>query len=155
MKDEIFKEPIKKQFEFDKSVASVFDDMISRSVPFYKESSELICERWKGLDLYFHQDCRTRGFRSGCVHLLPPYDEYLIGYKSRHVALHPDHSHRAHNNSGIFWPVVLKDGEVVGNWNAASGKVSVSIFHPDANIDEDALLKETERFNSFLKAGKE
>ena len=44
MKDEIFKEPIKKQFEFDKSVASVFDDMISRSVPFYKESSNLICE---------------------------------------------------------------------------------------------------------------
>ena len=44
MKDEIFKEPIKKQFEFDKSVASVFDDMISRSVPFYKESSNLICK---------------------------------------------------------------------------------------------------------------
>ena len=44
MKDEIFKEPIKKQFEFDKSVASVFDDMISRSVPFYRESSDLICE---------------------------------------------------------------------------------------------------------------
>ncbi|MDA3055776.1 MULTISPECIES: carboxy-S-adenosyl-L-methionine synthase CmoA [unclassified Campylobacter] len=44
MKDEIFKEPIKKQFEFDKSVASVFDDMISRSVPFYRESSNLICD---------------------------------------------------------------------------------------------------------------
>ena len=44
MKDEIFKEPIKKQFEFDKSVASVFEDMISRSVPFYRESSNLICE---------------------------------------------------------------------------------------------------------------
>ncbi|MDA3077725.1 carboxy-S-adenosyl-L-methionine synthase CmoA [Campylobacter sp. JMF_06 NA1] len=44
MKDEIFKTPIKKQFEFDKSVASVFDDMIARSVPFYKQSSELICE---------------------------------------------------------------------------------------------------------------
>ena len=116
---------------------------------------ELLQERWKGLIFYLHRTCRTRGFRSGCVHLLPPYDEYLIGYKSRHIALHPDHSHRAHNHSGIFWPVVLKDGEVVGNWNAASGKVSVSIFHPDANIDEDALLKETERFNSFLKAGKE
>ena len=36
MKDEIFKEPIKKQFEFDASVASVFDDMIGRSVPFYE-----------------------------------------------------------------------------------------------------------------------
>lgn len=44
MKDEIFKKPITKQFEFDKSVASVFDDMISRSVPFYKESLNLSCE---------------------------------------------------------------------------------------------------------------
>ena len=41
MRDEIFKEPISKQFEFDDFVASVFDDMISRSVPFYDVSSNL------------------------------------------------------------------------------------------------------------------
>lgn len=44
MKDEIFKEPIKKQFEFDASVASVFDDMIGRSVPFYEASTRLSSE---------------------------------------------------------------------------------------------------------------
>lgn len=41
MKDELFKQVQKKQFEFDKNVASVFDDMINRSVPFYKENLEL------------------------------------------------------------------------------------------------------------------
>lgn len=41
MKDELFKQDLKKQFEFDKNVASVFDDMINRSVPFYKENLEL------------------------------------------------------------------------------------------------------------------
>ncbi len=41
-KDDIFKRPIKKQFEFDESVASVFDDMLERSVPFYKEVTDLI-----------------------------------------------------------------------------------------------------------------
>ncbi|ARJ56496.1 carboxy-S-adenosyl-L-methionine synthase CmoA [Campylobacter cuniculorum] len=41
MKDNLFKKSPKKQFEFDKSVASVFDDMIYRSVPFYKENLEL------------------------------------------------------------------------------------------------------------------
>jgi tRNA (cmo5U34)-methyltransferase len=40
-KDEVFKEKIKKQFEFDESVASVFDDMLSRSVPFYEEMLHL------------------------------------------------------------------------------------------------------------------
>lgn len=44
MKDDIFKKPITKQFEFDACVASVFDDMIGRSVPFYDVSLKLISE---------------------------------------------------------------------------------------------------------------
>lgn len=41
-RDNFFNEPIVKQFEFDDKVAAVFDDMVSRSVPFYKEVQELI-----------------------------------------------------------------------------------------------------------------
>lgn len=36
--DKIFQKPINKQFEFDDEVASVFDDMLKRSIPNYKES---------------------------------------------------------------------------------------------------------------------
>ncbi|MRI83541.1 MAG: carboxy-S-adenosyl-L-methionine synthase CmoA [Nitratiruptor sp.] len=42
--DRLFQKPITKRFEFDEAVASVFDDMISRSVPFYKEVQELIAQ---------------------------------------------------------------------------------------------------------------
>ena len=41
MKDKLFKKPIKKQFEFDEDVASVFDDMLSRSVPHYDTMLQL------------------------------------------------------------------------------------------------------------------
>jgi len=41
LKDNIFNKPIKKQFEFDEEVASVFDDMLNRSVPFYNENLNL------------------------------------------------------------------------------------------------------------------
>ncbi len=41
MKDKVFNKPIVKQFEFDEEVASVFDDMLNRSVPFYKENLHL------------------------------------------------------------------------------------------------------------------
>ena len=41
MNDKVFTKPIKKQFEFDEEVAAVFDDMLSRSVPFYKESQSI------------------------------------------------------------------------------------------------------------------
>ena len=39
--DTLFTKPISKQFEFDADVAAVFDDMLGRSVPFYKESQQL------------------------------------------------------------------------------------------------------------------
>jgi tRNA (cmo5U34)-methyltransferase len=41
MEDKVFNKPIEKQFEFDEEVASVFDDMLNRSVPFYKENLDL------------------------------------------------------------------------------------------------------------------
>lgn len=44
MKDDIFKKPLEKQFEFDKSVASVFDDMVLRSIPFYDKNLKLIAD---------------------------------------------------------------------------------------------------------------
>jgi len=42
MQDKVFTKPIEKKFEFDEAVASVFDDMLSRSVPFYDEVRKLI-----------------------------------------------------------------------------------------------------------------
>jgi tRNA (cmo5U34)-methyltransferase len=51
VKDEVFTKKIEKKFEFDESVASVFDDMLSRSIPFYDANSaliiDLICKRQK------------------------------------------------------------------------------------------------------------
>ena len=40
--DKVFSKPIEKKFEFDEAVASVFDDMLSRSVPFYDEVRKLV-----------------------------------------------------------------------------------------------------------------
>lgn len=40
--DKVFTKVNEKQFEFDASVASVFDDMAIRSIPFYKENLDLI-----------------------------------------------------------------------------------------------------------------
>ena len=42
MKDKVFNKPIEKKFEFDEAVASVFDDMLTRSVPFYDELRKLV-----------------------------------------------------------------------------------------------------------------
>ncbi len=42
MVDKVFAKEIDKQFEFDEEVASVFDDMLDRSVPFYRDVLSLV-----------------------------------------------------------------------------------------------------------------
>lgn len=108
-------------------------------------------ERWRRREFYLTEDARTRGFQKGRCILLSPFDEYLISYKSRNVVLHPDHTHRVHNNSGIFWPVFLLDGQVAGNWTGTKDKVTVDPFHPDFAPGQESLDSEISRYLKFLK----
>ena len=85
-------------------------------------------ETWKGRNFYLTDNCRTRGFRTGKLLLIPPYDEYLIGYKSRDIVLPPEHRHRAHNNSGIFQPIIACDGIICGNWSPFKDDCHVDFF---------------------------
>ena len=112
---------------------------------------ELAVARHKGKAFYCHRDARTRGFRSGTLLLLPAFDEYLIGYKSRHVVLHPHHAAKAHNQSGIFYNVVALDGEIVGNWHPAKADCGIAIFKEGVTLPEEALRKEIDRFRLAQK----
>ena len=93
-------------------------------------------EHWKGRDFYLTDDCRTRGFRKGQFLLIPPYDEYLIGYKSRDIVLSPEHRHHAHNNSGIFQPIIAHDGIVCGNWSPFKEDCRVEFFEGDFGVED-------------------
>ncbi|MBO7547932.1 MAG: AlkZ family DNA glycosylase [Bacteroidales bacterium] len=110
---------------------------------------ELVAERWKGREFHVHRDARTRGFCSGSVLLLPPFDEYLIGYKSRDVVLHPDRSHHAHNQSGIFYPIVALDGEIVGNWSPSAPDGAIKLFK-DVSLPEDQVQKQLGTYSTVM-----
>jgi len=86
-------------------------------------------ERYRGREFYLTDDCRTRGFRKGKFLLIPPYDEYLISYKSRDIVLPPEHRHLAHNNSGIFQPVIAYDGTIRGNWSPFRDDCKAELFN--------------------------
>ena len=111
-------------------------------------------ERWKGREFYLTDECRTRGFRSGKFLLIPPYDEYLISYKSRDIVLPAEHRHRAHNNSGIFQPIIAYDGTICGNWSPFKNDFQVSFFDDCFNVEEVkeawlAYQKFANRFNPW------
>ncbi|MBQ7420783.1 MAG: AlkZ family DNA glycosylase [Prevotella sp.] len=113
-------------------------------------SDELAEEHIGGTTYYIYRDCRTRGFRRGVFHLLPPYDEYLIAYKSRHVSLAAEHQHYAHNQNGIFQPVILYDGRVVGNWKQKARECDCKFFVHENAMKNYLLEKEIRRYQSFL-----
>lgn len=114
--------------------------------------NELSRFRECGREFLVHGSCRTRGFRKGSVLLLPSYDEYLIGYKSRDVVLSPKDSPHAHNNSGIFYPVVAEDGLIHGNWSPFKKGLDAVFFdgpaYPEAECD--ALGRAREAYRKFL-----
>ena len=101
-------------------------------------------EKWKGREFYLTDDCRTRGFRKGKFLLIPPYDEYLIGYKSRDIVLPPEHRHHAHNNSGIFQPVIAYDGTICGNWSPFKDDCQATFF------SETCAKDITEAWQSYM-----
>ena len=106
-------------------------------------------ERYKERAFYLTDDCRTRGFRKGKLLLIPPYDEFLIGYKSRDIQLAPEHKHHAHNNSGIFQPVIAYDGRICGNWSPYKDKCQMTFF--DAGHSEDEIQASWQAYVTFKR----
>ncbi len=64
------------------------------------------------------------------VHLLPGFDEYLLGYGDRSAALAPEHSALVvPGSNGMFKPTIVAGGLVVGTWKAARSAREV-VVHP-------------------------
>ena len=63
---------------------------------------------------------------SPAVHLLPPFDEYTVAYKDRSAVLAPEHAGLA-SNGGVFRPIIVVDGRVVGTWKASTRKGTIAL----------------------------
>lgn len=118
--------------------------------------ADLIADRYEGQKLYVHRSCVGNGLPDDEVHLLPPYDEYLISYKNRAHVLDPKHSAKAHNNYGIFHPVISYKGKIVGNWKKITKKggveISTTFFNKTGLPGKRKLQAAIDRYVGFLDA---
>ena len=114
--------------------------------------AELAREFFGGRELFVHTSCPAGEESSGVVHLLPPFDEFLISYKDRSDALDPKHQPKAFNRFGTFYPVILADGKIVGNWqnNGKSAPAETSFFVRRHGVDKIALAAAQKRYLNFL-----
>jgi hypothetical protein len=93
-------------------------------------AARLARETFEGEPHWFAMDRAPARLPSGAVHLLPAFDEYLLGYKGRAAVLDPRDAGRvAPGGNGLFRPIIVVDGRVAGVWRRVikNGKVSVSI----------------------------
>jgi hypothetical protein len=68
---------------------------------------------------------------SPTVHLLPSFDEYLLGYKDRSAILDPAYARKVMPGGGMFKPMIVIDGQVVGTWKRTLRKTKVLVnFDP-------------------------
>ena len=89
------------------------------------------------------------------VHLLPGFDEYLLGYKDRSAALSAAHSARVvPGGNGVFKPTVVADGEVVGTWGrkvtAREVVIEPQLWGPMARPLREGLVEAADAFGAFL-----
>ena len=88
------------------------------------------------------------------VYLLPGFDEYLLGYKDRGDVLAPAHAHNvAPGGNGIFFPIIVAGGQVVGTWKRTLKRNGVAItlspFTP-LGVSNERRADAARRFSDFL-----
>ncbi|MEW6732756.1 MAG: winged helix DNA-binding domain-containing protein [Acidobacteriota bacterium] len=116
-------------------------------------NSELTHEVVDGQKYWLPQNLSITKDPSPTAYLLPPYDEYTVAYKDRSAVLDPFYAKQAGN--GIFSPVIIIDGQVVGTWKRTFKKGSVVVtpspFTSLKRTEKQALVLAANHYGSFLK----
>jgi Winged helix DNA-binding domain len=89
------------------------------------------------------------------AYLLPPFDEYTVAYKDRSAVLDPSSAKQVNVGNGIFSPVIVINGQVVGTWKRTLKKGAVVItpspFTSLKRAETRALIAAAHRYGAFLE----
>ncbi|KQO17180.1 winged helix DNA-binding domain-containing protein [Paenibacillus sp. Leaf72] len=93
--------------------------------------------------------------KASAVYLLPGFDEYILGYKERSAVLKPEIAQRiVPGNNGVFLPMVVVNGQVVGTWKRTVKKKGVDVvIHPFEPLDEfkEGIEQRAEAYAKFME----
>lgn len=88
------------------------------------------------------------------VYLLPAYDEFLLSYKDRTASLPIANHKRAVSSNGIFYPVIVRKGKIIGTWKYSMeknmGVVQTNLFNVSDLEKAIDFTEPSSRFTGFL-----
>jgi hypothetical protein len=108
-----------------------------------------------GQTYWFLPSRTTPKAASPTAYLLPAFDEYLLGYKDRRAVLDPAHATKVvPGANGMFKPLIVVDGRVVGTWKRTLRKTKVLVkFDPFESLSPaqmEAAAAAAEPYGRFL-----
>ncbi len=96
----------------------------------------------------------TAKTKARAAHLLPGFDEYLVGYRDRSAVVDPLHVKQTNAGGGMLSPTIVINGRVVGTWKRTLQKDSVVItpswFTSPKKSDEHSLAAAAQHYSAFL-----
>jgi hypothetical protein len=98
---------------------------------------QLAQEHLDGQTYWFSPSLSPPKAVSPTAHLLPAFDHYLLGYRDRSAVLDPAQAAKVvPGKNGVFKPIIVMDGRVVGIWKRMLRKTKVVIrFDPFAPLN--------------------
>lgn len=118
-------------------------------------SSRLAKEKLDGKTYWMRLDMPDLPDDTPTLHILPGFDEYLIGYKDRSASLEPAHAQKVvPGNNGMFMPTIVNGGRVVGIWKRDLKKKAV-VIAPQAftslnKAEKEGFQRAAEQYGRFL-----
>ena len=89
------------------------------------------------------------------IHFLPAFDEILISYKTREASILAEHQSKAFTNNGIFKPIILENGKVIGTWKRTikkdHAKIETQFFNETENDKKVILFEGIKAFENYLE----
>lgn len=90
--------------------------------------SSFVSETLNGQTYWFSPETAKLPMPAPAVHLLPGFDEYLLGYGDRSAVLDPQYNQRiVPGGNGVFYPTIVSAGQVVGTWKRTVKKNMLTI----------------------------
>lgn len=106
------------------------------------------------VDYWFADQASLDERESEDVHLLPGFDEYLLGYTDRSAMLASEHASKiVPGGNGVFKPMLVLDGYIVGGWmrSLKKNRLEITINQFAGPVaPRERLIAAAERYSAFL-----
>lgn len=109
----------------------------------------LVSEHVDGIAYWSSAEAEPRVPSIEGIHLLPPFDEYLVAYRDRDIPLDPAFGPRVIGINGLFNASLVSDGRVVATWKRQA-KIAFDPLRPLRAAETRGAAAAVRRYDAFL-----